>query len=468
MNLKSEITSTSSFDNTTAMLENLLGLEEYYLIQHSYFTAKAKISKQMRTKLVTWMLEVCEETKLTDDIFSLSVNLLDRLLHAMIVKTQFQVEVSHLQLFGIVCLFIAAKLKTKAHILTSLRLIEYTDNSVRLDELLEWELLVLDKLRWDIAAIVPNDYLEIFFNKLPYLSNNVEQTKLVRKHFDAFTALCSLDFKFSFYPPSMLASACLLTAVNGLIKNNVLRQHPRDGQHNFLLVNHLALDLANFINCDIDSLLQVKEQVDSLYMSNITNAAEPGSNSNNPVNSNNCEPVPELPNNSNHVFEDDYDFDLDYNLDCLSLELNNEYLLTSLNASSSASNDSNNTNNDTSNSSSSTSILNSFAMYSPFMFEHNEQLISNKLDANLIIESANKKPKSAKKKNRGISGGKLVGKSSSRHLSYNRHGSERAIGFSRSSSSSSGISSIASNTNYANSCSLLTPPMANLVPLPSF
>jgi hypothetical protein len=425
------------------ILENLLHLEECYQIQHSYFTSKTKVTKQMRAKLVTWMLEVCEEQRLTDELFALSVNIFDRLMYELIVRTQFQVEVYHLQLFGIVCLFIAAKLKAKAHIMTSLKLIEYTDNSVRLEELLEWECLVLDKLKWDIAAILPNDYIDIFVHQFhSSLKSNPEQIALIKKHFGAFTALCSLDFKFTFYPSSMLAGACLLTSIDGLIKTNSIQQ-------NDSLVNHLALDLANLINCDIDSLLQVKELVDSFYKSNTQIDSAVTSEQ-----TDEHQYVQVNPNTGNNVqFEDDYDFDLDYNLDCLSLEIHNEYLITSP-TNQSCSHESNESGN------SSSSSTTSFAHYSPFLFEQ-EQLICTKFDSNLFVESASKTNHLKVKK----SGSKS---SMKKKNSFCRYNSNNLVhnGFSRSSSSSSGISSIAGNTNYA--CSLLTPPMANLVPLPQF
>ena len=142
------------------ILTSMLKLEDSYTITHNYFTNYAMNSTKaldvsMRTTLTTWMLEVCEEEQCTNDVFSLSVNLFDRLMCVLNKR----VEKYHLQLFGIVCLFIASKLKANTN-LTSLKLIDYTDNSVTLEELLEWELIILDKLKWDIAAICPNDYLE--------------------------------------------------------------------------------------------------------------------------------------------------------------------------------------------------------------------------------------------------------------------------------------------------------------------
>ena len=228
-------------------ISNLLQVEESYMVSYDYFKdlSENNIDVSMRTTLTTWMLEVCEEENCTNEIFSLSVNLFDRLMCVLNKR----VEKYHLQLLAIVCLFIAAKLKSNST-LTSMKLIEYTDNSVSLEEFLEWELVVLDKLKWDIAAICPNDYLEIFLSQYnAKLRLSREQMELVEKHSYAFTALCSTDFKFAFYPASMIASACFLTALNGV----------------FGKVQSLLLELASITQTDVDFLQSVKDSVEYLF-----------------------------------------------------------------------------------------------------------------------------------------------------------------------------------------------------------
>jgi hypothetical protein len=169
------------FNDERLILQNLLKLEDNYIISGSYFTRfeSSKIDASMRYTLVTWMLEVCEEQKCTDDVFSLAVNIFDRLMCLM-----HKVEKYHLQLFGTVCLFIASKLKSNCvNKLNALQLIEYTDNSVTLEELLEWELVILDKLKWDVAGICANDFLEFYLHRLVSALNlDKDQAKQLKKH----------------------------------------------------------------------------------------------------------------------------------------------------------------------------------------------------------------------------------------------------------------------------------------------
>jgi len=54
--------------------------------------------------------------------------------------------------------------------------------------LLEWELVVLSKLKWNLAAITPLDFIEHILHKLPFPE---DRQTLIRKHAQTFIALCA-------------------------------------------------------------------------------------------------------------------------------------------------------------------------------------------------------------------------------------------------------------------------------------
>lgn len=54
--------------------------------------------------------------------------------------------------------------------------------------LLEWELVVLSKLKWNLAAITPLDFIEHILHKLPFPE---DRQALIRKHTQTFIALCA-------------------------------------------------------------------------------------------------------------------------------------------------------------------------------------------------------------------------------------------------------------------------------------
>lgn len=264
-------------------LNSMLNIEENYKVNGQYFNQKIK--PEMRSKLATWMLEVCEEQECTDEVYATAMNIFDRLMCVVIN----QVEVYHLQLLGSVCLFIASKLSSSPK-LTAVKLIDYTDNSISLADLLEWELFIMDKLRWDVCSIVPNEFIDIFLAQFNF---NYDLT-ILKKHCYAFTAMCATDFNFSKYPSSMIASACLLNALEGLDKlNNTSSENYR-----------LVYTLNSIVKIDIEFLLLIKDQVSELFkQSSEIQEVEVEEEQNNTT-----------PMSNDIQFEDDYDFDIDFNL----------------------------------------------------------------------------------------------------------------------------------------------------------
>ena len=241
----------SSFVYNSQTIASFLQVEQSYTLSFDYFKESTTLEASMRSTLVAWMLQVCEEEQCTNEVFSLSVNLFDRCMAALSGR----VEKCHLLLIGIVCLFVASKLRSNDTPLDSLTLVDYTDNAFTLEELLEWELLIVASLNWNLAAVCPNDYLDFFLSEFTSeLGLSGEQMSLLRKHSLAFTALCSLDYNFAFYPASMIASACFFTALEGIASF---------GAH---LVDHLA----ELTQTDVEFVQLVREQVKALFKAEFT------------------------------------------------------------------------------------------------------------------------------------------------------------------------------------------------------
>lgn len=198
------------------VLQNLLFTEENYCINTNYFeTMQTEIKPWMRQTLASWMLEVCENQDCSEDVLVLAMNILDRFLSIQ------QIGKRHLQLLGTVCLFIASKVRCAVP-LSAETLVVYTDNSIVLEELLNWEQYVLQKLRWDISSVLANDFVPHLIEKLGL--NETRHTDLIKQHISSFIALSSTDFRFSVFNSSLIASGCILTAIDyiGLSVNDSL------------------------------------------------------------------------------------------------------------------------------------------------------------------------------------------------------------------------------------------------------
>ncbi|XP_008944330.1 PREDICTED: G1/S-specific cyclin-D3, partial [Merops nubicus] len=109
------------------------------------------------------------------------MNYVDRYLSTVPVRK------NHLQLLGAVCMLLASKLRETMP-LTVEKLCIYTDNSITPQQLLDWEVLVLEKLKWDLVSVIANDFLAHILHHLPLPKDKVE---LVKKHAQTFIALCA-------------------------------------------------------------------------------------------------------------------------------------------------------------------------------------------------------------------------------------------------------------------------------------
>lgn len=232
------------------VLQSLLTVEERFLPQFSYFKCFQKdLQPFMRRMVATWMLEVCEEQKCEEEVFPLSMNYLDRFLAAVPTKR------CNLQLLGAVCLFLASKLK-ETRPLSAHKLCVYTDHSVRPAQLLEWELVVLGKLKWNLAVVTPNDFIEHIVTRLPLPAAKLA---LIRKHVQTFIALCATDFHFSMYPPSMIATGSVGAAICGLQLDSDQSQW-----------GHSLTDLlAKITNTEVDVLKACQEQIERVLESSL-------------------------------------------------------------------------------------------------------------------------------------------------------------------------------------------------------
>ncbi|KAF3689312.1 G1/S-specific cyclin-D1 [Channa argus] len=241
---------------TDRVLNALLRAEDKYLPAPNYFKCvQSEIAPYMRRIVATWILEVCEEQKCEEEVFPLAINYLDRFLSVEPTRK------NHLQLLGAACMFLASKLRETIP-LTAERLCIYTDNSVTPSQLLQMEVLVLNKLKWDLASVTPLDFIDYFMS---HLSVRRENKAILRKHAQTFVALCATDVKFIASPPSMVAAGSIMAAVEGL-------QMKLAG--NVLMLQKLTKQLAQTIRSDPDCLKACREQIETLLETSLGQAQQ--------------------------------------------------------------------------------------------------------------------------------------------------------------------------------------------------
>ena len=182
----------------TKVLHNLLISEcKYSPSSQDYMHQVQPHLAPHHRKIVTdWMLEVCEEQNCSPQVFLSSVQYLDRVLSQLPVKT------GQLQLLASACLLLSSKLHDP-HPLSLYNLVVYTDCSISMPELQSMEMMVLEKLRWELASPTSGQFLSIILaNMENILSNQV--LSLVQKHAGTFLALAATEYRFYNVKPSLL------------------------------------------------------------------------------------------------------------------------------------------------------------------------------------------------------------------------------------------------------------------------
>jgi len=169
-----------------------------------------EVTPRMRQVVAEWMLEVCEEEESQPELFCLAVNCLDRFLSKVEIKK------TQLQLLASACLLVSWKVREHSKI-TAQKIVKYTNYNVHQDELLEWEVLVLSKLNWNIPPVVAMDFLEhivqglgkLQFEWVPDMTRSRTQSLIFQSH---------INHKLARYPPSVIAASCVLVAIRPVIE----------------------------------------------------------------------------------------------------------------------------------------------------------------------------------------------------------------------------------------------------------
>ena len=187
--------------------ENLLMLESSKkVLDYCGTGVQREVAPHMRKIVTDWMLEVCEDQQCQPQVFFLAVSYLDRFLSSLsITKTQFQLLAS-------VCILLASKFSQVVPITTE-QLVIYTDNSISKQELLEWEILALQVLHWEISTSTVNCFLNLLYNCF-----NISDK--VQKQCEALAIQAVTEYRFLQARDSVLAGAVLATALKEELGNS--------------------------------------------------------------------------------------------------------------------------------------------------------------------------------------------------------------------------------------------------------
>lgn len=74
----------------------------------------------------------------------------------------------------------------------------------------DWELLILQELRWELSTVTPLDFLDSLIQRIPQIPN----TKDIRQRTETILVLALTEYKYSYINPSLLAGAALYAVLS--------------------------------------------------------------------------------------------------------------------------------------------------------------------------------------------------------------------------------------------------------------
>ncbi|KAL7639257.1 UNVERIFIED_CONTAM: hypothetical protein RMT77_009746 [Armadillidium vulgare] len=203
--------------------------DKVYQVDPNYLSKHPALQWRMRAILLDWLTEVCEVYKLHRETYYLATAYIDRYLSQCSNTPK-----SQLQLIGITCLFIAAKIEE----IYPPKLSEFsyvTDGACTDEEILEYELIILKGLQWSLSPVTSNCWLNTYLQLLQtlitqktvesYADSKSEGEKdlemvddsIIFPRYSGLTFvqvsrlldLCALDSSSLVYSPSLMAATAL-------------------------------------------------------------------------------------------------------------------------------------------------------------------------------------------------------------------------------------------------------------------
>jgi hypothetical protein len=177
----------------------------------NYMEMQRDLAWKMRGILTDWLIQVHSRFRLLPETLFLCINIIDRFLSARVVS------LVKLQLVGITCMFIAAKVEEI--ISPSARNFLYcADSSYSETEILQAERYVLKTLDWNLSYPNPINFLRRISKADQY---NV-QTRTIAKY---LMEIQCLEWRLISAPPSVLAAASVWLARLILGREDWVRLH---------------------------------------------------------------------------------------------------------------------------------------------------------------------------------------------------------------------------------------------------
>jgi cyclin B len=209
------------------------------------------INEKMRAILLDWLIEVHIRFNLLTETLFITINLIDKYL------SKKNIHRKYLQLLGITALLIACKYE-EIYPPEIKELILMTDNAYNKEQVLQMENEILHAVNFNVTFPTSLKFLEIFKNKL-----NLDEKNYHRCLY--FIEVSLLDYKSSYFNPSLIASNSLYFNYMFMNNNNIVELN-YDEKNIFDITGYGKNDIVQCMNC-LNNALKSLEKDGNKYNS---------------------------------------------------------------------------------------------------------------------------------------------------------------------------------------------------------
>ena len=129
---------------------------------------KHKINERMRMRMVDWMIEVVNNYKCDENVFFLSVDLMDRYFY-LVDKS---LDPSDLHLLGVACMFSCSKYQDIYPLRLKMIYDKIAHKKLTMDEIKQKELEILSLIDYDIGKPTCWDFILFFIEEIFFMNDN--------------------------------------------------------------------------------------------------------------------------------------------------------------------------------------------------------------------------------------------------------------------------------------------------------
>eukprot|EP00440_Ansanella_granifera_P010806 gb/GFBE01011722.1/.p1 GENE.gb/GFBE01011722.1/~~gb/GFBE01011722.1/.p1 ORF type:complete len:519 (+),score=80.46 gb/GFBE01011722.1/:1-1557(+) len=192
--------------------------ETKFTVRADFMAFQQDVNTRMRTILVDWLVDVQVCLKLKDETLFLGIRLLDRYLQ---VK---QVRRRDLQLVGVVCMVIAAKLQGDKEVPFT-NWIHMTSNAYSERDIADFECKAINAFGFDLTEPTSLQFLELY-KMINRRSGRDEPNDLVREFLAHYILELSLVFGPCVFEPTSSYTASMLAASSIHLSQKLIKTSP--------------------------------------------------------------------------------------------------------------------------------------------------------------------------------------------------------------------------------------------------